>query len=164
MTRGQPLSYSTPLVNHLETKGRVQRQISTKCHVVKQLFTSLVPWSFFGSRTWEEATKIPPLLLTLPARRESNMIAWQWCGRECRECLSVYSFYLLFFFFMWAICKSLLNLLQCCFFFYVLVFWLPGMCNLSSLIRDQIHIPCNGRWSLNHWTAREVPAAYSLKL
>ena len=98
MTWGQPLSYSTPLVNHLETKGRVQGQISTKCHVVKQFFTSLVPWSFLGSRTWEEATKIPPLLLTLPARRESNMIAWQWCGRECRECLSVYSFYLLFFF------------------------------------------------------------------
>ena len=27
---------------------------------------------------------------------------------------------------------------------------------LSSPTRDHTHIPCFGRWSLNHWTAREV--------
>ena len=43
------------------------------------------------------------------------------------------------------------------FFFYVLVFWLRGMWDLSSLTRDQTRTPCIGRQSLNHWTAREVP-------
>ena len=41
--------------------------------------------------------------------------------------------------------------------FYVLVFWPQGMWDLSSLIRDQIHMPYIGRWSLNHWTSREFP-------
>ena len=27
----------------------------------------------------------------------------------------------------------------------------------SSWTRDQIHVPCIGRWILNHWTTREVP-------
>ena len=40
---------------------------------------------------------------------------------------------------------------------YVIVFWLRGMWDLSSLIRDQTHTPCSGRRSLNHWTTREVP-------
>ena len=34
---------------------------------------------------------------------------------------------------------------------------LQGMWDLSSLTRDQTFIPCVGRWSLNHWTTREVP-------
>ena len=41
--------------------------------------------------------------------------------------------------------------------FYVLVFWHWGMCDLSPKTRDQTHTPCVGRWSLTHWTAREVP-------
>ena len=36
-----------------------------------------------------------------------------------------------------------------------------GMWDLSSLTRDQTHIPCIGRWILNHWTAREVPGMTS---
>ena len=31
------------------------------------------------------------------------------------------------------------------------------MWDLSSLTRDQTCSPCNGRWSLNHWTIREAP-------
>ena len=27
----------------------------------------------------------------------------------------------------------------------------------SSRTRDQTHIPCIGRWALNHWTISEVP-------
>ena len=54
--------------------------------------------------------------------------------------------------------KSLLNWLQYCFYFYVLAFWLPGMRDLSSLLRDRTHTSCIGRWSLDHWTAREVPS------
>ena len=41
---------------------------------------------------------------------------------------------------------------------YVLVFWPQGMWDLSSLTRDRTCTPCIGRRSLNHWTAREVPA------
>ena len=45
--------------------------------------------------------------------------------------------------------------------FYVLAFWLQGIWGLSSLTKDQTHIPCVGRQSLNHWTAREVPGLLS---
>ena len=34
-----------------------------------------------------------------------------------------------------------------------------SMWNLSSLTRDRSHIPCIGRWILNHWITREVPRA-----
>ena len=34
---------------------------------------------------------------------------------------------------------------------------MPGMGDLSSPTRDQIHIPCIARQTLNHWTSREVP-------
>ena len=51
-----------------------------------------------------------------------------------------------------------MNLLQYCFFFYVLVFWPRGMWDLSSPTRDRTLTPCIGRQSLNHWTTREVPA------
>ena len=27
----------------------------------------------------------------------------------------------------------------------------------SSQTREQNHVPCVGRWILNHWTTREVP-------
>ena len=41
--------------------------------------------------------------------------------------------------------------------FLVFVFWPQGMWDSSSPKGSQIHTPCIGRWSLNHWTAREVP-------
>ena len=34
---------------------------------------------------------------------------------------------------------------------------LYSMGDLSSLKRDQTHIPCITKWSLNHWTTREFP-------
>ena len=40
--------------------------------------------------------------------------------------------------------------------FYVLVFWPWGMWDPNSPTWDGTHTPCIGRWSLNHWTAREV--------
>ena len=45
-------------------------------------------------------------------------------------------------------------------FFYVLVFWPRGMWDLSSPTRDRTHTRCIGRWSPNHWTAREVPVDF----
>ena len=41
--------------------------------------------------------------------------------------------------------------------FYFLAFWPRGMRNLSSLTKDWTHTPCIGGWSLNYWTAREIP-------
>ena len=32
-----------------------------------------------------------------------------------------------------------------------------GMWDLNSPAGDQTHVPCIGRWFLNHWTTREVP-------
>ena len=52
--------------------------------------------------------------------------------------------------------KSLFNLLQFHFFFFVLVFWPGGMRDLSSPTRDQTHIGCSGGWGLTHWTTREI--------
>ena len=33
-----------------------------------------------------------------------------------------------------------------------------SMWDLSSQTRDETCLPCIGRWILNHWTTREVPA------
>ena len=40
-------------------------------------------------------------------------------------------------------------------------FWPWLMWNFSSPSRDWTHTLCNGRGSLNHWTAREVPGSVS---
>ena len=47
--------------------------------------------------------------------------------------------------------------------FYVLVFWPRGMWDFSSPTRDRTQTPCIGRWSFNHWTAREVPDILNFK-
>ena len=59
----------------------------------------------------------------------------------------------------WFFLKSLLNLLQYCFSFMLVlfVFWLWGVCDLSSPSRDYTCTPCIERQRLKHWTAKEVP-------
>ena len=67
------------------------------------------------------------------------------------------------FFWMWMIFfKSLLNLFKYCFCFMFWFFWPRGMWDLSSLTRDWTCTSCIGRWSLSHWTTREVPVNHSL--
>ena len=66
------------------------------------------------------------------------------------------------FFIMWTIFKVFIQSVTILFLFYVLVSWLWGMWDLRSPIRDQTHTLCIGRWSLNHWTTREVPKLVSL--
>ena len=39
---------------------------------------------------------------------------------------------------------------------------LRDMWNISSLTRDQIHVPCIARQIFNHWATREVPAGFFL--
>ena len=76
----------------------------------------------------------------------------------CVSSSTLHSFLSFFFF------KSLLNLLQYCFCFMFWFFWPRGMWDLSSPNRDWTRTPCIGRWSLNHWTAREVPLHSFLNL
>ena len=57
---------------------------------------------------------------------------------------------------MWTIFKVIIEFVTVLLLFYVFVFWLQGVWDLSFLIRDQTHIPCFKRRSLNHWTTREV--------
>ena len=64
--------------------------------------------------------------------------------------------FLLFFFF-----KSLLNLLQHCFCFILFLCLSMAWGNLSSLTRDWTHTSCIERWSLKHWTTREIPRSIS---
>ena len=43
--------------------------------------------------------------------------------------------------------------------------WLPrGTWGLGSLTGDGTHVPCIGRWSLNHWTTREIPYLLFLEI
>ena len=62
------------------------------------------------------------------------------------------------FFLRWIIFKVFIEFVTILLLFYVLVFWLQGMWDLSSPTRDWILTPCIGRQSLNHWTTREVPS------
>ena len=67
-------------------------------------------------------------------------------------------FFLRFFFLCGPFLKSL-HLLQYCSCFMFL-FWPRGMWDFGSLTRDQIHTPCLGRGSLNHWTTKEVSGIF----
>ena len=70
----------------------------------------------------------------------------------------------IFFFFLkifWCgpFLKSLLNLLQYCFCFMLWVFGCQACGILAPLRRTEV-TPCTERWSLNHWTSREVPPGH----
>ena len=60
------------------------------------------------------------------------------------------------FFFNMGHLKVFIEFVTILFLFYVLVFWLWGMWDLSCLTRNWTFTPCVGRQSLNHWMAREV--------
>ena len=65
------------------------------------------------------------------------------------------------FFLMWAIFKQI-HYWMCynvasVFMFYFLGFLTMRHMDSSSPRRDWTWIPCIGKWSLNHWTTREVP-------
>ena len=61
------------------------------------------------------------------------------------------------FFGMWSIFKVFIEFVAILLLFYALVFWSRNMWGLNFPIRDWTLTPCIGRWSLNHWTTREVP-------
>lgn len=65
-----------------------------------------------------------------------------------------YHFFLSFL--VWTIFKVFIEFFRILLMFYILVFWWRGMWDLSSQTRNQTCAPCNGGWSLKHWTSREV--------
>ena len=73
----------------------------------------------------------------------------------------VFYFYFLesfFFFLMWTIFKVFIEYVTISLLFHVLGSW--DMWDLSSPTRDWTCTHSIGRWSLNHWTIREVPLRY----
>ena len=53
------------------------------------------------------------------------------------------------------------------FYFFTSFSFLAAPCgtwDLSVSTRGRTRAPCSGSQSLNHWTAREVPGHYSLKM
>ena len=53
------------------------------------------------------------------------------------------------FFFMWTIFKFFIEFVTILLLFYILVFWPPGMWDLSFTTRSRTSIPCIGRQTLN---------------
>ena len=67
-------------------------------------------------------------------------------------------FFKIFFFpLMWTVFKVFIEFLTILLLFYILLFWLGGTWDLSSLTRDRTCALCIGRQSLNYWATREVP-------
>ena len=62
---------------------------------------------------------------------------------------------------MWTICNWICYNIDSVLFIF---FWPWDMWDPSSLTRDWPCTPCIGRWSLNHWTAREVAVLIFKKL
>ena len=57
---------------------------------------------------------------------------------------------------LWVIFKVYIEFVTILLLSYVLLFWPQDMWDVSFAIPDQTCTPCNGRQSLNHWTARDV--------
>ena len=74
------------------------------------------------------------------------------------KCRIIYpqTIFLKFIFLIRPVFRVFIEFFTILFLFYVLVFWLQGMWDFSSLARDRTCTLCIGRWSFNHWTTREV--------
>ena len=87
---------------------------------------------------------------------DATMIKIKWRGSSVEGIID-------FFFYNFLLCAPFLKVFiefsTILFLVYVLVFWPREMWDLSSQTRDWTHSLCIGMWSLNHWTAREVPEA-----
>ena len=129
----------------LQTMGLQQRwaQLSDGTATVSgvDFFVGHLNLTFGSSLPWPDPGR------QCPGRRERSFNWW------------LPLFVPVFFFFKYGqFFKSLLILLQYCFHFtfFVCFFWLCGIQDLSSLIRNWTHTPCIGRQSLNHWTTGET--------
>ena len=57
---------------------------------------------------------------------------------------------------MWTVFNVFTEFVTILFLFYILIFQLRGMQDVSSPNRDLTQVPYIGRQSLNHWTTSEV--------
>ena len=83
-----------------------------------------------------------------------------WATREAQRYSLPHLFVVLRLFFIWTIFKVCTKFVTTLLLFYILVFWPLGMWDLSSPARDWTCSPYIGRWSLNHWTTREVSTPF----
>ena len=75
------------------------------------------------------------------------------------------SLYFLKDFLMWTIfCKAFIRTVRILPVLSVLVFWLRGIWNLSSLPRDWTETSCMGRRNISHWATSKAPHLYLLML
>ena len=70
--------------------------------------------------------------------------------------ISVLFILMMVFFWCGSFFKDFIEFAAILLLFYVFGFWLQGIWDLSFLTRDWTCTFCTGRWSFNHWTAREV--------
>ena len=59
-------------------------------------------------------------------------------------------------FLIWMNFKVFIEFITIFLLLNVLGFWLKSLSDLSSPNRDWTHNPWSGKWSLNHWTTKEV--------
>ena len=65
-------------------------------------------------------------------------------------------------FLMWTIFKVFIEFVTTLLLFYVLFFGPKARGVLTPWPWIKTHSPCIGKWSLNHWTSREVPVSLIL--
>ena len=80
------------------------------------------------------------------------LLRFSWCGSFFKVFIEFVTILFLFHAVVFWICYHIVSVL--CFLF---LFLFQGMWDLSSTTRNQTHIPCFGKWSLNRWTTIEVP-------
>ena len=102
--------------------------------------------------------------IQLPEAERQQRMSWVLVSAIFSWLVCILKFFTIYFFkiffLMWTIFKVFIEFVTILLLFYVLLFWLRGMWDLSSPTRDQTRNRCIERRSLNHWTAREVPSQF----
>ena len=110
-----------------------------------------------GRRRWTETSLWPGRGLLAQGKQVSGPFQEE----ECFTVAFVFCFWGVFlamnhFLFL----KSLLDLLEYCFWYMFWFFWPPGLWHLSSPTREWSHSPCTGRRNLNPWNSGQVPIVF----
>ena len=104
----------------------------------------------------------PPRALSYCSFCPMEILPITWHHSNSLFFFKIFFFYVDLFFHVFIVFYN--TILQCnitiLLLFYVLVFWTPGMWDLSLPTRGRTQVPCLGRRILNHWITREAP--YSL--
>ena len=132
-----------------------QRYLTCQCIPCHNYPIPFHHWWMLNTCTAKAAQRLSTFHLPSVMEFSLTVCWWYTCSKT-----PFYLFYFIFlksFFLMWTIFKVFIEFVTTLLLFYVLVFWPWRMWDPSSLTRDQTDTPFIGRWSLNHWTTREVP-------